>query len=377
MQTLGCPKVVDVFATRPDAVSHATQGTSTSIFSKSWTGAPSTLATTVDKHILDERFVASVMNVYIDPVTATNDATRKAVITTDATEFVMWAFPVDGESSYDATVRMSAVKKGDLVRIGHAPEGSVDYLTVIDKIEAPVLYNSLASAVAISISGTTLASGADTSASPYTKAGRVVLRLSKKVQLTAIPTPFYSNASVASTSQVQLGTSGTTRKDGQFGTVYKASDPVDTFADTFKDYLYPFYHCVPAPVEFGIKFDRALKDVKQITLMAYSLEAKSQTDVTNADVLPIDDYYILTIDEVQGEVLSNHMKAHKAFAVLSAGGFADSRTFYNAQYPDGIISQSVNMKHVSSLTFKLTSRQGDPAQVGRVHLWLKLHTLHG
>lgn len=382
MQTRGYPKVLDVFATRPDVVLHAASGHTVSTFSKDWDGTGGSNTVGADRHELDEVFVASVMNVYIDPVTAANSTTRKAVITTDATEYVMWAFPKDGADYYIANTRMDAVKQGDLVRIGHAPTGSEDYLTVVDKFEAPILFNSLGSAVPTALSGNSLASGGDTSASPFTGAGRVVLRLSKKVQLTAIPTPFYTNTSVATTSNVQVTTAN--RHTGQFDTKYRNDETSDyssdawIFTNTFKDFLYPLYHCIPAPVEFTVKFDHTLKDIQGVSLMAYSLEAKSQVDAQNADILPIDDYFILQIKEIQGDVVSNHSHAHRAFAVLPTGGLASgARTFHNAQYPEGLANQTVSMKHVSSLTFKLTDRRGSAAKVGRVHLWLRLLTLHG
>jgi hypothetical protein len=86
---------------------------------------------------------------------------------------------------------------------------------------------------------------------------------------------------------------------------------------------------------------------------------------------------------VEGKVISNNKHANGAFAVLhtplgdnveSEGAIEHSRF-----EPDGIVTHYFDNcdSTIRNLTIKVTDRRGQPAHIGRLHLWFKLLVLHG
>ena len=130
------------------------------------------------------------------------------------------------------------------------------------------------------------------------------------------------------------------------------------------------------------RLDHGVKEVKQIKLMGYSLINKRQVGPQHAHEMVQDDYLILRIKEVTGQLISNNRHANGAFAVLYSGshgqntkGGVDVHTYET----DGLVVQNLTATNsvMRNLTLQLTDRTGKPAHFGRLHLWFKITATHG
>lgn len=116
--------------------------------------------------------------------------------------------------------------------------------------------------------------------------------------------------------------------------------------------------------------------VQSLPLMEFHRIPTEGTDLVGS----IDnDWYALHIKELRSDtVISNNKNANGAFAILPAHDLSSSSDDYDNKkhalnfYP--IKSVSIKKQHLPKLTISLTDRIGNPAKVGRVHLWFKVHT---
>ena len=130
------------------------------------------------------------------------------------------------------------------------------------------------------------------------------------------------------------------------------------------------------------QLDHGVKEIQLIKLIGYSLINKRQVGPQNAHEMIQDDYLILRIKELHGNVISNNRHANGAFAILYAGAH-DNNTKGGADVhssdPAGLVVQSVasTNKIMRNLTVQVTDRTGQPAHFGRLHLWFKILATHG
>ena len=88
------------------------------------------------------------------------------------------------------------------------------------------------------------------------------------------------------------------------------------------EHLYPLYHLKEwrqSNGELTAVLDHGVKEIQQIKLIGYSLMNKRQVGPQHAHEMIQDDYLILRIKEVHGQVISNNRHANGAFAILYAG----------------------------------------------------------
>ena len=369
----GQAKWVDVFVTKPDATDSG--------------GTESLVRTPYGN---DDKFVMPVFNIRVATDTAES---KKAIVTEDASEWVMCAFPDNAKASggiYKAVEaeELLAIKVGDLVRIGKASTGGfTDYLTVMEIRKMDSITNGLAVTIPKDASVVTpawtgnftlidLTSGYDTNSG----AARIALRLNRQVTCTKIPTDTIPKYTVSATTNTYV--SGAAERHFGFAQTYGA------YGKVVEHLPYPLYRAVDFAGTkeqqrvLRVRFDRSVKDVKCIKLMAYQFANKAAIDFAHAHEIPVDDYLILRIKEIGGEVVSNNRHAHGAFAVLSAGAIYDAanggRHYGASDTVNGLVTQTnLSTNQLSSLTLELTNRQGDAAQIGRVHMWFKVLAAHG
>jgi len=124
-----------------------------------------------------------------------------------------------------------------------------------------------------------------------------------------------------------------------------------------------------------LPLDHGVKALHCVKLIAYSSNNKSLPGYLHFHEFDHDDYIMLGIKELPASLLSNESTARGAFAALH---IADTGETYERE-PAGIATQYVNpgASNVRQLTLELTNRKGEPAHLGRLHLWFKLLVTHG
>lgn len=124
-----------------------------------------------------------------------------------------------------------------------------------------------------------------------------------------------------------------------------------------------------------LPLDHGVKALHCVKLIAYSSNNKSLPGYLHFHEFAHDDYVMLGIKELPASLLSNESTARGAFAALH---ISDSGETYERE-PAGIATQYVNpgASNVRQLTLELTNRKGEPAHLGRLHLWFKLLVTHG
>lgn len=125
----------------------------------------------------------------------------------------------------------------------------------------------------------------------------------------------------------------------------------------------------------------SIKCISMIKLVGYSIVNKRQVGVNNQHEMINDDYFVLNIRELEGKVISNNVHTHGAFAILHCplGDRSEGTVEHSIFEPNGIVNHYFDNpdSSVRTLTVSITDRQGNPAHIGRLHLWFKLLTQHG
>ena len=349
----------------------------------------------------DDTFICTVHSVDLDTATGT-----KATIVPYNTEYIMPVF-----KSYDADNSaykdsIYSVKEGDLIRIGGpANMLSTNYLTILEVIDVAEIHNSLKTSYVYSIqtdathgdyAALPTLTGGDplnpTSSLPYkpNNALKKVFRINSRINTTILPGDLVSPIAFAGgnvTFEDGLD-SYTENKQLEELSAKKASirRHVSSQMDPHEGYFYGMYKCNRFDLSDGnvlkIRFDNSIKSISCIKLIAYQLANKRQHGMTHGNEFVADDYFILHIDELHGSVISNNHHAHGSFAVLMAGAQKDASLgavdFYE-QDPAGLATYHFTCPNTTlkQLHIKVTDRQGNPAHIGRLHLWFKLLVTHG
>jgi len=124
-----------------------------------------------------------------------------------------------------------------------------------------------------------------------------------------------------------------------------------------------------------------VKGVSCIKLMGYQMSRVKEFK-HDGHLKHMDDFMICEVDDVQGRIVSNNHFAHGAFAVLSLG--ADNYDTENTRELHAFDAHGLFNHYFSPintqlrmLTIRLLDRQGNPAHIGRLHLWFKVLVVHG
>jgi hypothetical protein len=152
-----------------------------------------------------------------------------------------------------------------------------------------------------------------------------------------------------------------------------------------EDYrLHPVYKLNTTVVDgvLRCKLEENISHVYSVKLIGYTMNKKHIR--RNNDLA--DEIVVVSIDELPGEVVSNHATCNRAFAVLNASHSGknetnnEGTTSLHAYDPHGIAEayfMHVPSKTIRQLTFRFKNWRGEPARLGRIHLWLKLSVSKG
>ena len=225
----------------------------------------------------------------------------------------------------------------------------------------------------------------------------IVLRVNARVQATQPPASFYSNAAEGmmkfpgglpvAMENLHKVISPITHKGGPKGqplVTYNGSSVATPGAETALEvFPYPVYlnKDWASGSTLYAKLDHGVKGLACIKLVGYSIVNKRQTGTLHQNELINDDYFVLSIVEIEGKIVSNNKHANGAFAVLHVPvGDQSKGAMEHSQFdPDGIVTHYFDNcdSTIRNLTIKVTDRKGQPAHIGRLHLWFKLLVLHG
>ena len=323
----------------------------------------------------------------------------------------------DALFTHDSVQRYRNLKVGDIVRFG-LPEnntGTTDYVTILERLEVDKVFNGTKKDLPIShvralgtsgypfVTNQTGTSNTQLKSNPhgqYSGIGveqfcidlsnsngpaRIAYRISAKIDCTSLP----NNEPLNDANRYfERGSNNITNVKldirnqwWQHGRMHAArSHPT---GGTFrKNHHTPmFVHETHDDSKLTATLAHNIKCVHHIKLVGYSIVGKRQVNITHSHEMPVDDYLILRIKEVDGQVRSNNVNADHSFAVLplphtinDAHGAVDVHRF---DYDCGIANQPVSIMNLQRLTLEVLDRFGKPAHFGRIHLWFKLHVSHG
>ena len=136
-----------------------------------------------------------------------------------------------------------------------------------------------------------------------------------------------------------------------------------------------------------VDLDHGVKEVREIKLVGYSSLIALWQDIAeleNAEVWE-NDFLILRIKEIPGQVVSNNSFANGAFAVLhvaQTSGFKPGNSHNNIRHefhPDGIATQTLDASHstLRNLTLEVVNSTGHDMRINRLNLWFKLLVTRG
>jgi hypothetical protein len=340
---------------------------------------------------LDEEFCCSVQSVRFAP-----DYPETAFITEGQSNWILPTWTREYEKAGSRSEPVLSMKAGDLIRIGGVEtEGFTDYLTVLEVRHITTLANGTDENVSISKDTDALLIAPDTSTivdgetlsetlkTDFSKAlentlattvssdgiAHIAIRVNATFNCTGIP-PKYPKATKADYLYAGVDPSDIGLKDR-----HKAK----TEANGDAGYFYPMYkstHWANNGRTLRATLNQNVKQVKAVKLCGYSLVNKRQPNIQSMHEIQVDDYIILKINEIAGNVVSNNGFAQGSFAILPAGSHADNSTGaaeVHRYEADGLHCQTISTPHsIQTLTLEVMDRLGRPAHFGRFHLWFKL-----
>ena len=357
---------------------------------------------TGQEYLYDDMFCCSVQSIEFDP----NVGTGQAFITTNDSPWILPLWSKELDTASGTSQAYADIKVGDLVRIGGIhTDGFTDYLTVIEIADVGKLYNACSTDVKISKDTTSNVQGTDyLSASTVTETfssadkftflkngvAHKALRLNASINCTAlqdtqIPLTDPSSNNYAYLRQAAYKTNNTAGAFCDLSTRDHAYEYIGSRTQNDDEkYFYPLYKAKKwvSGTVLNARLDHGVKQVSAIKLLGYSLLNKRSVGIQHAHEMHGDDYLILRIREIEGNVISNNTFADKAFAVLRAGDSThqvQGSTEFSHYEPAGIVCVPVHQTNATlrNLTIEVTDRQGKPAHFGRFHLWFKLLVTHG
>ena len=161
----------------------------------------------------------------------------------------------------------------------------------------------------------------------------------------------------------------------------KVAFPGESIAS--EQFYFPLYLSRPwTSLPLRLQLSHAIKRVHAIRLVGYTFVNKRSIGVSSGHELVQDDYLVLRLKEVEGDVVSNNANAHRAFAVLQTGHSLHDEsggTEFSVYEPQGLVTLHLTSptQNLTQLTLEVVDREGAPAKFGRFHLWFKLLVTHG
>tara|TARA_Y100000768_G_C23980739_1_gene685640 strand:+ start:443 stop:1447 length:1005 start_codon:yes stop_codon:yes gene_type:complete len=271
----------------------------------------------------------------------------------------------------------ASLEKGDLIRVGiTSTNGYSDILTVLDVVPASRLYRD----PALNLLEHRLDGGVAEWTNDYIDLSTPIncYRLNRTISTTKPPFGLIANF-LSDTSVAALLAD---RKTVQHS-VYETRDVADPSSKIAQRTYYPVHKLTKVKShEHRIKFDHGVKSVTSIKLVGYSVFGKKRAGFAHLHESVDDDFIIVNIKGVRGEVVSNNDFASGAFAVLHTGTDAEASTGaieYYAYDANGLANYKFETPTscLRQLDFEFLNRKGEPAHFGRMHLWLKVCVLHG
>lgn len=397
-------KWLDVFVTKPDQVESR-------------------------QYTFDDEFLCTIQSVQLS-----TEEPRYAAIVDEATNYLLptWSGPYSVGSDFGSHP-LRNVEAGDIVRIGNSHTAHTDYLTVVEVIHVTRIYNCLgkdyttgsANGIDLApydfwasasgekkgnllqqtpVSGnaaegnpttnqfspsktsgdTEITNGSDPPTGTYYSPGtagiaHIVLRVNVQLNATVLPTVFHdgTGAMAPYTSIIEA------MKNRGLLKLPMTNPSGNTAALQDEAYAYPLYlnQKWSHNSTLHATLDHGIKGLACIKLVGYTVVNKRQIGITHQHETINDDFLILHIDELNGKVISNNKHANGAFAVLHTpvGVRAEGAIEHSQFDASGIVTHQFDNceSKIRKLTIKVTDRRGQPAHIGRLHLWFKLLVLHG
>ena len=268
----------------------------------------------------------------------------------------------DGSAQYHDFLNM---KKGDLIYIGHNL-GATTVRTILERRDGfTFLANQTGEPLSLSCSSSVPVPNGDTAAAG---SNLVAYRIDAPIDATKLP-----DAGGNYTAKTDSGASLALSNQHEFS--FPDDSMQSSRADSNK--WCPLYKLnnVHLNSRLILPLDHGVKALHCVKLVAYSSNNKSLPGYLHFHEFAHDDYVMLGIKELPASLLSNEATARGAFAALH---ISDTGETYERE-PTGIATQYVNpgASNVRQLTLELTNRKGEPAHLGRLHLWFKLLVTHG
>lgn len=317
----------------------------------------------------DDEFVGHVLSV--DFFTGEPETAK---IVPYATEWLGLAFTHDYSSTKPIHERLLNAKVGELIRVGTATtDGYTDWLTVTEvRKDVTKLWNGTSSPLYLSTAS---------NASETTD----VLTVNTRKTLS---TPFLAvrvNMNLDCTSVPAAAKGGPTngladRHKPLFYTKYSGL----TGSADYPAYYYPAFMSKQWLNGNSLRanLENYIREIYEIRLIGYTLVNKRQIGVQHGHELIDDDYLIMRIGGVPGRVISNNSFCRGAFAVVHAGHGHDNlqgAVEFHIFNKDGLASHTFSppSSMLKTMEIELLSRDGGPAQFGRIHLWFQLRVGSG
>lgn len=371
----------------------------------------------------DDIFCGSVQSVFIS-----SEHPDTAFITEDDSDWVMPTWTLEYEKAEAKASPFRDIAVGDVVRIGaQANGGFTNYVTVLEvkhvtKLAAAVTPVSM---VSLSSENTGYVVGASDADQKYLKSysygglaantsttlatpsttdsefnrtiaqdgiAHICLRLNSYFNCTLLDEKVstettnvdYLRGYVFNDNYV-LTTGKATLANRHSAKVYlktpRKAFPDETHAS--EQFYFPLYLSRPWTARpLQLKLSHSIKRVHAIRLIGYTFVNKRSIGVSNGHELVQDDYLVLRVKEVEGDVISNNANAHRAFAVLQTGHSQHDEsggTEFSVYEPQGLVTLHLPSptQNLTQLTLEVVDREGAPAKFGRFHLWFKLLVTHG
>lgn len=319
-------------------------------------------------YLKDEEWQAPVWSIQFDTI-----STPYAFVVAERSP---WVMSCDPDTVLDLEV-------GDVVRVGTPEtEGYTDYLTVLEK----KLLDNIANGTPANISyGSTTLTTQSTTADGITTVNNV------GVSFIGVHATYAYRLNIASnvtTVRAVLPRFGLLSDSDQITKMLEnrhlavnEADWADTDAKKLPYPLFKVNKVGNLQRNLRIDLDKSIKYTHWIQLAGYTIATKRHVGYQNAHEMHNDDFFILHVDQVHGQVLSNNQHANGSFCVLHAGHaehHQNGTIEYHHTKPGGIATQILHGQQcLRQLSVRLTDRTGKVADFGRIHLWFKLCVSHG
>lgn len=356
---------------------------------------------TTSQYKFDDVFCCSVQSVEFDPDNQSNTQIP-AYITESNSEWILPTWSEMYGQAAAATSEYMNIQVGDLIRIGGTPsKGRTDYLTVLEKRHVTHVINATNSIVSCGFNSagnivtlpkpaegnTILNHGLTTSGIAH-----IALRVNASINCTSLDPGTADRSSSEDIHLQDVSTTYSTKAtlaNRHSAYVYQSKnaeaytgEASNQYMQATEKFFWPLYRhrTWSNSHSLNVRLDHRVKQCHALKLVGYSLVNKRQAGISHSHEMINDDYLILRIKEVEGEVISNNVFANGSLAILQTGDTTNNvigATEYSRYEPEGIVCVPVTQNTLKNLSVEIVDRFGKPAHFGRLHMWLKLYVKHG